>query len=228
MTTKNYNQEIFNFEVDISSKEEDFLIADSNLEAVRWVDNWKSWSAPSIVIYGPRGCGKTHLSNIFIQKSGAKKIVPEALSNNSPQSFLEKSNIFVLEYVENNLDQEALLHFYNNTIDSGGQILFTARSAPSHWGLSLRDLESRLRALPSISIGMPEDALLERVLVKHFSDRQLLITSDVVGYLITRIERSLEAASNIVSKIDGLAISSGRPITLPLVREALAIDKLKN
>ena len=75
---------------------------------------------------------------------------------------------------------------------------------------------------------MPEDALLERVLVKHFSDRQLLITSDVVGYLITRIERSLEAASNIVSKIDSLAISSGRPITLPLVREALAIDNLKN
>ena len=105
MTKKSYNQEIFNFEVDISSKEEDFLIADSNLEAMRWVDNWKGWSAPSIVIYGPRGCGKTHLANIFIQKSGAKKIISEALTNNSPQSFLENTNIFVLEDIENNLDQ---------------------------------------------------------------------------------------------------------------------------
>ena len=122
MTGKSYNQETFDFEVDISSKEEDFLIADSNSEAMRWVDNWKSWSTPSIVIYGPRGCGKTHLANIFIQKSGAKNIIPEALTNNSPQSFLENSNMFVLEDIENNLDQESLLHFYNNTIDSGGQI----------------------------------------------------------------------------------------------------------
>ena len=95
MTGKSYNQETFDFEVDISSKEEDFLIADSNSEAMRWVDNWKSWSTPSIVIYGPRGCGKTHLANIFIQKSGAKNIIPEALTNNSPQSFLENSNMFV-------------------------------------------------------------------------------------------------------------------------------------
>ena len=62
--------------------------------------------------------------------------------------------MFVLENIENNLDQESLLHFYNNTIDSGGQILFTARSAPSPWGMSLSDLESRLRAVPSISIGI--------------------------------------------------------------------------
>ena len=124
MTGKSYSQETFDFEVDISSKEEDFLIADSNSEAMRWVDNWKSWSTPSIVIYGPRGCGKTHLANIFIQKSGAKNIIPEALTNNSPQSFLENSNMFVLEDIEKNLDQESLLHFYNNTIDSGGQILF--------------------------------------------------------------------------------------------------------
>ena len=103
MTGKSYNQETFDFEVDISSKEEDFLIADSNSEAVRWVDNWKRWSTPSIVIYGPRGCGKTHLANIFIQKSGAKNIIPEALTNNSPQSFLENSNMFVLDNIENNL-----------------------------------------------------------------------------------------------------------------------------
>ena len=117
MTGKSYNQETFDFEVDISSKEEDFLIADSNSEAMRWVDNWKSWSTPSIVIYGPRGCGKTHLANIFIQKSGAKNIIPEALTNNSPQSLLEKSKMFVLENIENNLDQESLLHFYNNLVD---------------------------------------------------------------------------------------------------------------
>ena len=100
----------------------------------------------------------------------------------------------------------------------------TAKKPPSEWGLSLLDLESRLKSIPCVKIGLPDDRLLEAVFAKHFSDRQLLVSSDVVSYLIPRMERSLSMAQKIVEKIDKVSLSSGRKVTLPLVRQILESD----
>ena len=100
----------------------------------------------------------------------------------------------------------------------------TAKNPPGEWGLSLLDLESRLKSIPCVEIGLPDDRLLEAVFAKHFSDRQLLVGSDVVSYLIRRMERSLSVAQKIVEKIDKVSLSSGRKVTLPLVRQVLDSD----
>ena len=44
---------------------EDFLVAPSNAEAVAWLDRWPSWPAPALTLYGPDGCGKTHLGHVW-------------------------------------------------------------------------------------------------------------------------------------------------------------------
>ena len=178
---------------------------------------------PAIVIYGPPGCGKSHLANLFMAKSGAILVTPALLRQTGVSKILENVLSCVVEDAETGFDEEALLHLYNDLSSAGGHMLMTATKAPSRWGISLKDLESRLKSMPSVEIGLPDDRLLEAVLVKHFSDHQLLVGAEVISYLLPRIERSLAAARQIVKILDRHSLSTGRKISLPLVRRVLAL-----
>ena len=217
-------QNILNFNFRPAIGGQDFQVTLSNKQAFQWLDLWPDWGVPAIIIYGATGCGKSHLVNLFSVKSGGLLVTPALIRKMGISKILEEVNICILDDAEMGFEEEALLHLYNGLMSSGGQILMTAKKPPSQWGLSLLDLESRLNSIPCVKIGLPDDRLLEAVFAKHFSDRQLLVGSDVVAYLIPRIERSLSMAQKIVDKIDKLSLSSGRKVTLPLVRQILDSD----
>ena len=46
---------------------EDFIVSENNQEAMMFVDAWPEWPSFAVCIYGPQGCGKTHIANIFTQ-----------------------------------------------------------------------------------------------------------------------------------------------------------------
>ena len=48
--------------------------------------------------------------------------------------------------------------------------------------VAFRDLASRLKALPVVTLAPPDDALLRAVLVKLFADRQLAVDESLVGF----------------------------------------------
>src|SRR5262249_56403147 len=98
-------------------------------------------------------------------------------------------------------------------------VLLTARQAPA--AFALRDLASRLNALPVVALAPPDDALLRAVLVKLFADRQLAVDENLIGYLATRIERSFAAARTCVARLDEDAMRRKRPLTRALAAEIL-------
>ena len=69
--------------------------------------------------------------------------------------------------------------------------------------------------------GAPDDTLITAVLVKQFTDRQLKVDVEVISYMLTRMERSFDAARRVVGAIDDLALEERRNITVPLVRRVL-------
>ncbi|MGA6967478.1 MAG: chromosomal replication initiator DnaA, partial [Xanthobacteraceae bacterium] len=87
--------------------------------------------------------------------------------------------------------------------------------------MALRDLASRLQALPTVSLAPPDDALLRAVLVKLFADRQIGVDENLIGYLATRMERSFAAARAIVAKLDAESMGRKRPLTRALAAEVL-------
>eukprot|EP01034_Spumella_vulgaris_P008352 gene8352-10629_t len=97
----------------------------------------------------------------------------------------------------------------------------TSRLWPMSWPVALPDLRSRLKAATVVEIGEPDDELLTQVLIKLFADRQLLIDERLVGYIVQRMERSLEAAQTIVERIDRLALARGVRLTRSLAAEVL-------
>ena len=85
--------------------------------------------------------------------------------------------------------------------------------------MRLADLRSRLNAAAAVAIAEPDDTLMEAVLVKLFSDRQLRVDDDVLAFMLTRMERSFAGARDLVARVDDVALKTRRNISVSLVRQ---------
>ncbi len=204
---------------------EDFLVAPCNEDAVAWIDLWPEWPAPAMILHGPAACGKTHLAAVWQARSKAAWIAPAAPGACMAEDAAKTGGNLVIDQADRiigTLESETeLFHLYNIFREEGRSMLVTMRKAPVRQEFVLRDLASRLRAAPAAGILAPDDGLLAAVLVKMFSDRQLKISSEVLEYSLSRIERSFEAARLLVEKVDKAAMRQKRPVTVPLMREVI-------
>lgn len=220
MTVANNRQLIFEWPHRPALGRDDFLIAGCNKDAVDWIDLWPDWPAPVLLLYGPPGCGKSHLAAVWQARTGAVSIDPAALPDVAAVG--ESDNLHsLLENASEVADDRAFFHLYNQTGERGGSLLLTAERPVAQWNIGLPDLASRLRSAPAVAIGLPDDSLIEAVLVKMFRDRQLEVDPDIIVYLLARMERSFAVARSLVMRLDAAALTQRRTITVPLAREVL-------
>jgi DnaA regulatory inactivator Hda len=199
----------------------DFLVADANAAAVAWLDRWPDWPAAVLVVHGPPGCGKTHLTRAWQARSEAVVLARQDLALDAPPQATALAVDGADAVAGDAAAEESLLHLVNAIGEARGHLLLTARSAPAQWGVGLADLRSRLLAAPTAAIGAPDDALLAAVLVKLFADRQLRVSAALIEFVLPRMERSLDAARRLVAALDTAALVEGRAVTVPLARRVL-------
>ncbi|MFP6712542.1 MAG: DnaA/Hda family protein [Rhodospirillales bacterium] len=212
----------FEFEHRPSLSGDDFLVAPCNQVAVAWLDKWPDWSSPFLIIYGPPGCGKSHLSHVFMAKSGAMALTSALIEDAGLANIISSAQNFVVDDGDQDFDEEALFHIYNDLASRDGHMLITSTVSPVEWPIKLADLASRVKAAPAAEIRQPEDDLIKAVMVKLFSDRQVRVESGVIDYVSKRMERSLDAARQFVEAADKAALVEKKAITLAIARRVLA------
>jgi chromosomal replication initiation ATPase DnaA len=200
---------------------EDFLEGPGNKVALALIDAWPDWPNPSVMLIGDTGSGKSHLASIWAARSGARAVAARSLAIEAVPDALATGALVVEDIEPSIVDQAALFHLINLAREQGADLLLTARTQPAGWTLQIRDLASRLRAVPVIQLAPPDDQLLRALIVKFCADRQLVVDESVVSYLLSRIERSFTAARRAVEQLDGEALRRGRPITRSLAVEVL-------
>jgi chromosomal replication initiation ATPase DnaA len=200
----------------------DFLISDSNAAAIGWIDRWPDWPSRALALHGPAGCGKTHLVHLWCAQTPAVIVPGEALTEEVVARLVSERRHRIAIDDADHASELALLHLYNFCMETGGGLLVAAHEPPASWTVVLPDLDSRLRAVLAIGIGLPDDALLGAVLVKHFADRQLRVAPEVIAYLLTHMERSFAAAADMASRLDVVSLRDRRAITVPLARQLVS------
>lgn len=200
---------------------DNFLEGPANAAGLALVDRWPEWPNRVMLLAGPEGSGKSHLAAIWAEQAGARSIAAHALTTANVPAALATGALVVEDLRSGDFDERALFHLLNLAREEEAYVLITAREPPSTLPVELRDLRSRLRAVPVVSLLPPDDQLFRALIVKFCADRQLPIDEAVVGYLATRIERSYAAARQAVELLDSEALRRGRPVTRALAAELL-------
>ena len=200
---------------------DDFLEGAGNKAALALVEAWPDWPNPTVMLVGEAGAGKSHLASIWAERSGARAIAARNLAIEAVPDALATGALVVEDIDPSIVDQPALFHLLNLAREDNASLLLTARTPPAGWTLQVKDLASRLRAVPVVRLEPPDDQLLRALIVKFCADRQLVVDESVVSYLLPRIERSFVAARRAVERLDAEALRRGRPITRTLAVEVL-------
>jgi chromosomal replication initiation ATPase DnaA len=207
----------------VSFAREDFLRGPSNDAALALIERWPDWPDRIVTLIGPEGSGKSHLAAIWAEAAGARILSAKLLSITDLPTALATGALVVEDLESVDIDERGLFHLINLAREESAYMLLTARSTLSGLPVTIRDLASRLRALPVVTLASPDDALLRALIVKLATDRQLPVDEALVNYLVNHIERSFAAVHAAVQRLDEEAMRQHRPVTRALAAELFRV-----
>lgn len=174
------------------------IVGPSNEEAVRYLQHVSTWPVRTAVLIGPARSGRSLMGRIFARTTGGRVIDGDI-----------------------SIDEEAMFHAWNEAQASGKPLLIIANTPPADWQVQLPDLQSRLRAVPVLRIGEPDDCLARDLIETLFAQRGIIIAPDLAGYVVPRMERSYAMIHKIVTALDEASLDQGRRIGIRLARDLL-------
>jgi DnaA family protein len=155
------------------------------------------YSESVLYLWGEAGCGKSHLLAACAGASAADDV--EKLGE---------------------AGQAALFSAINEARQSGGAVLAAGNAPPAQ--LPLReDLRSRLAWGLVYQVKPLGDEERAAFLRAESERRGFRLAEDVISYLLTRMRRDLRSLTAVLDRLDQYSLETKRPITLPMVRDAL-------
>jgi chromosomal replication initiation ATPase DnaA len=199
---------------DVPASAAAFVRSASNAFAHDALAVWPDSAGRVMALCGPAGCGKSHLAALWAERIGA---VPLNGSEAALADPLELEGRPVLLDIAQDADDETLFHLINLAQQDGGALLMVSRPSPRRWQVAVPDLRSRLDAVRVVAMEAPDDTVLSAILSARFAERSITPGDGVIDYLIRRIDRSAEAAAEIVERLD----AQHRPVNRALARQVL-------
>ena len=210
---KDINQLLLNFEYKKNFKDEDFYVSKSNYFAFNLINTWPKWEKKFINICGDNFSGKSHLTNIFLKKFKGIKINAHSFKSEHLHEIKVYENI-ILENFDQNID-EVLIYSLFNTIDQDNKYLIINSTTPiNEINFKLDDLKSRAKNCLFAKIEKPDDELMFALILKNFSDRQIVIDKKLIDFIIKRIDRSYDKIFEFIYKIDELSLKKKNQLIL--------------
>jgi DnaA family protein len=150
-----------------------------------------------LYLWGESGSGKSHL----LQACAGPNVVDDV------EQLAESSQI-------------GLFNAINEARQSGGVVLAAGNAPPAQ--LPLReDLKSRLAWGLVYQVKLLSDEERSTYLRREAARRGMQLPDEVVAYLMTHMRRDLRSLTAILDRLDQVSLELKRPVTLPLLREAL-------
>jgi len=219
------DQLIFKFPFKTNYFEEDFYVSTNNFEAYKLIESWPKWSSKFINIFGPPGCGKTHLANILNKKIDSFFIEASDLNSDSLSTIKIKECLIIDNY-HNNVKEKLFYTILNQSHLSNQYIIINSSKPVQSFKVELNDLKSRFSSFVNIGIDLPTDELIKVIISKNFSDKQVKIDNNLLEYILKNIDRSYESIFDLIEKLDDFSLSTGKSININLIKKALKNEQI--
>ena len=214
------SQLIFKFPFKTTYFEKDFFVSSNNFEAYKLIESWPKWPNKFINIFGPNGCGKTHLINILDKKIKLLTIDANKFDDKI-NKLVENFDCIVIDNYEENINENLLYSFINQVLQFNKSVIINSSNSIKNLKIKLIDLKSRLDSFLEIKIDLPTDDLIRVIISKTFSDKQVDLSNKNLEFIIKNIERSYEKVFKFIKDIDDLSLSSGKAININLIKKVL-------
>ena len=87
----------------------------------------------------------------------------------------------------------------------------------------LPDLRSRMKNCLVAKIEKPDDELMFAIILKNFSDRQVVIDKKLIDFIIKRVDRSYDKIFEFIYKIDEISLKKKKSIDFKIINEVLKV-----
>ncbi len=226
MEIKNYlmSQLIFKFPFRTKYFEQDFYVSSNNFSAYKLIESWPNWPSKWVNVYGVSGSGKTHLSKILEKK--IKKILILEAKDVSSRVIEHFKNVdcLIIDNFENNIEAKIFYSLLNESKQLEKFILINSKKPIKNFSQNLSDLKSRLDSFLFVGIDLPTDDLLQVIITKSFSDKQVNLDPKITDFIIKNVDRSYDKMSKFLREIDEFSLSSGKSININLIKKCLKIN----
>ena len=216
------NQLILKFDLKQNYKSEDFYVNKSNFFAYKLIEKWPRWEKNILNIFGEKYCGKTHLSNIFKKKHGAFKIQANEFESKNLKEFKIFENLILDDFSEN-VDEKLMYTLFNVADQDNKYIIINSLMPINQLSFKIEDFVSRTKNCIFAEIQKPNDELIFAILLKNFSDRQIIVEKKLIDFIIKHIDRSYGKICEFIYKIDEISLKKKKSIDFKIIKEALKV-----
>ena len=216
------DQLLLNFNFSKNYKKDDFFLSKSNFFAFNLIDTWPKWEKNIINICGEKYSGKTHLSQIFLNKNKGKILESNKFIFNEAENLRIYQNI-ILEDFNNDIDEESIFSLINFVDQNNKYLVINSLKPINEMNFNLKDLKSRAKNSLVAKIENPDDQLIKVLLAKNFSDRQIKIDNKLIEFAAKRITRSYGKIFEFIYKIDEMSLKMKKSIDLKTVKKVLKV-----
>ena len=215
------NQLVFKFPFKVKYFKQDFYVSSNNFSAYKLIESWPNWPGKWLNVFGMSGSGKTHLSKILEKKINKIKLVEAKYLNNKIIEELNKIDCLIIDNYQNNIDENLFYSILNQSKQLDNYIVVNSTLSLNELNYNLLDLQSRLNSFIFIGIQLPNDDLLQVIISKFFSDKQINLNPKISEFIIKNVDRSYEKMFKFLKDIDELSLSTGKSININLIKKAL-------
>ncbi len=215
------NQLVFKFPFKTKYYEQDFYVSSNNFSAYKLIESWPNWPGKWVNIFGDRGSGKTHLSKILEKKINKINILDANNINNEIVDQLNSLDCLIIENFKNNIEEKLFYSILNHSKQLENYIVINSLKSIKNKNFSLKDLQSRINSFTFIGIELPTDDLLNVIISKFFSEKQIEINPKISKFIIQNVDRSYKKMFEFIKDLDDLSLSSGKSININLIKKIL-------
>ena len=187
---------------------------------------------PLLFIFGPKGCGKSHLLQAATRAAAATRAcayLPLArLRHENPDEALAglaSTDLLCLDDVDAVTGDAAwrlaLLRLLDAVRAHGGGAVLAAAAAPDRLALELPDLRTRLSAAAVYGIRPLTDDDRAQFLVDRARARGLDLPLDAARYLLARLPRDAGSLLAALDSLDRASLSAQRRLTSAFIQQWL-------
>ncbi len=216
---KKYTQRSLPLKFRASFNRNDFIIGDSNMEALSAIDRISETKDKGLIVIGPNSSGKSHLISVLninndFQIFGANDINRENVN-------MQNITKTVVENIEKIINYEFLLHMINVLNEKNFFIVMTSTKSLNCLEIKLGDLKSRLLTFPQTNIFLPTDDILYGLIAKLSKDFGVILNKKTIKFIVNHTERSYQSINRLMYELNKISLERKKHISIPLVKEIL-------